>query len=112
MFFYILILLTPFNIELTFFFLLRLPMINTLVTIKIHRYSLYNPRSLCAFIDNNSISNECVNEYACQNVVYYKNAKICSILAEFCERDSIQSSGIVRASVISYRKNHAEYVWY
>jgi len=98
---------------------LLFPIINALVTVKIHRNSLYSPRDSCAFIRNASWSTdasiqsciwECVNEYNCQTAVYFKDINNCSLFAEFWETGSIASSEHVSASVICYRKSHGKFV--
>ncbi len=103
----------------TLFILLFLPIIHTLVIVKIHRNSLYYPESFCAFILNASLPNDasiqsciwsCVNEYDCQTAVYYKNERICSMFIELFNTSHLQSSENIEASVICYKKNHSEIV--
>jgi hypothetical protein len=99
------------------FLLFFIPMIKTIVVVKIHQNSLYYPQSSCAFIRNASSSNEasvqsciweCVHEQNCQTAIYYKNGENCSMFAESCTTGSIQSSGGIAASVICYKKNHGK----
>jgi hypothetical protein len=99
------------------FLLILLPIINALVTVEIHRNSLYDPQSPCAFIRNTSLSNdasiqsciwECVHEQNCQTAVYYMTGEICSMFAEVFQNDRIQSSSNIPASVICCRKNHSK----
>ncbi|UJR29463.1 hypothetical protein I4U23_010675 [Adineta vaga] len=63
---------------LTSISLLLLPVIDSLVTVQIHRYSVYQPHSPCAFLSNATWSNEvsiqsciwqCVEEYDCQTAI-------------------------------------------
>jgi hypothetical protein len=98
---------------------LLFPIINALVTVQIHRNSLYHPRDSCAFIRNASWSTdasiqsciwECVNEYNCQTAVYFKDINNCSMFAEFWETGSIEPSRSVSASVICYRKSHGNFI--
>jgi hypothetical protein len=98
---------------------LFIPMTNTLVTVKIHRNSVYRPDSSCSFFRNASWSNddasiqsciwECVNEYNCQTAVYFNKERVCSMFAELCKTDNIQPSENW-TSVICYRKNHGNYI--
>lgn len=94
-----------------------IPIVNILISVKVHRESIYNPQSSCAFIGNRSFSNdasiqsciwECVHEYDCQTAVYYKNEKICSMFNEICHKDHIQTLSNGRSSVICYQKNHSK----
>jgi hypothetical protein len=98
-------------------YLLLIHIINALVIVKIHRDSIYNPQSPCAFIGNISLSNgasmqsciwQCINEYECQTTVYYKDENVCLMFAEYCELGNIQLSGLDQASVICCRKNHSK----
>jgi hypothetical protein len=99
---------------LTCFFL---PLIDTVVIVRIHRSAVYDPVSSCAFLRNVSLSTdasiqsciwECVHEDKCQTAVYISSDKNCSMFGEVCKSDRIQPSGVVQASVICYRKNQGE----
>ncbi|CAF0897564.1 unnamed protein product [Adineta steineri] len=90
-------------------------MINSLVTVELHRESIYQSNISCSFIANNSLPNHssinecirtCVNEYYCQTAIYFKNENICSMFAEPCNRDSIKSSENTSATVICYKNDH------
>jgi hypothetical protein len=103
---------------LTCFFL---HFINAVVIVKIHRSAIYNPISPCAFLRNTSWPTdasvqsciwECVNENNCQTAVYFHDERICTLFTEFCRLDRIQSSGNVQASVICYRRNQGEFVFF
>ncbi|CAF0860836.1 unnamed protein product [Adineta steineri] len=94
---------------------LFIPIVNNLVTVEIHRKSIYQPFSSCSFIRNISWSNdvsiqsctwECVQEYNCQTAVYYNDAKNCLLYADICQTNFIQSSGNISASVICFQKTH------
>ena len=102
---------------LSIYFLL--PIINALLTVKIHRNSVYRPLSSCSFIGNISWSIdvsiqsciwECDYEYDCQTAVYFHEKQICSTFIELCETSSIQPSVSVQSSVICYRKKHGEFI--
>jgi hypothetical protein len=104
--------------HLTYIFL---PLINALVIVKIHRSAIYHPASSCAFLGNASLPTdasiqsciwECVHKDNCQTAVYFNNEQCCSMFTEFCQSDSIQPSGNVRASVICYKKNQGEFDFY
>jgi hypothetical protein len=91
-----------------------LPVISALVTVQIHRNSVYQPVSSCAFIRNISWTNDvsiqsciwqCIGEHDCQTAVYFETEKFCSTFREFCGTESIQSSKNVWASVICCRKS-------
>jgi hypothetical protein len=93
-------------------------MINGIAIVKIHRSAIYNPVESCAFLRNTSLSTdtsiqsciwECVHENNCQTAVYFSDEKTCSMFAESCKQDSIQSSVNVRASVICYGTNQGEF---
>ena len=97
---------------------LLLPLINSLIIVKIHRNAFYHPNSSCAFIRNTSLSNdpstqsciwECVYEHDCQTAVYFHDENICSMFTELCSIGSIEPAGTVQASVICNRKNHGEF---
>jgi hypothetical protein len=106
------------SIRLDMYFLticLFLPVINALVSTRIHRNSIYRSISPCGFINNISWPNnasiqsciwECAHENNCQTAVYFKDGHICSMFSELCEKGLIESSGNVSASVICYRKNN------
>ncbi len=93
------------------------PIINAIVVVKIHRFTIYNPIYPCAFLRNTSLSWdpslqgciwECVHETPCQTAVYFTDQNVCSLFTESCKSDGIQSSGNIRASVICYRTNQGE----
>ncbi|CAF1235549.1 unnamed protein product [Adineta steineri] len=96
---------------------LFIPVVNNLVTVEIHRKSIYQPFSSCSFIRNISWSNdasiqsctwECVQEYNCQTAVYYNDDKNCLLFADICQTNFIQSSGNISASVICFQKTHSD----
>ncbi|CAF1446291.1 unnamed protein product [Adineta steineri] len=96
---------------------LFIPIVNNLVTVEIHRKSIYQPFSSCSFIRNISWSNdvsiqsctwECVQEYNCQTAVYYNDDKKCLLYADICQTNFIQSSGNISASVICFQKTHSD----
>ncbi|UJR17379.1 hypothetical protein I4U23_004274 [Adineta vaga] len=93
-----------------------LPIINAIVTVQIHRNSVFESHFSCGFIKNVSLSFdasiqsciwECVYEYNCQTAVFYHNEKLCKTFIDLCQTGYIQSSGNISASVICYRKDHA-----
>jgi hypothetical protein len=95
-----------------------LPIIHALVTVEIHRNSLYKPLSSCAFIRNatslkdvQSCIWECVNENDCQTAVYSKDDRICSMFAELCQTGYIETFANIFISVICYRKNPRNFVF-
>ncbi len=99
--------------------LLILPMINALVTVQIHRNSLYESSTSCAFIRNASWSHgasiqsciwECDAEHDCQTAIYFDDENICSMFSQFCKIGAIVSSGSTRANVICGRKNHSRFL--
>jgi hypothetical protein len=104
---------TMYRLAICFF----LPLINTLIVVRIHQNAFYHPHSFCSFILNATLSNEqsciweCVYEHDCQTVVYFSDDKICSMFAELCTAGSIESSGDVRANTICYRKNPGESIF-
>ena len=98
-------------------FLALLLTINALVVVKIHRNSLYQPMSECAFIRNVSLTGDssigscswiCIDEHDCQTAVFFKNEKTCSMFAELHTAGRLQPSGSICASVIGYRKSHGK----
>ena len=100
---------------LIFFLLLA---VNALVMVKIHRYSLYQPMSACAFIRNASLAGDlsiqscswqCIYEHNCQTATFFQKDKNCSLFTEFYTIGTLQPSGSVSASVISCRKNHGKH---
>ncbi len=97
---------------------LFLPLVDTVVIVKIHRSAIYCPVDDCVFLRNVSRSLdasiqsciwECVHEDKCGTAVYFDDENVCSMFAESCQSDSIQSSGNDRASVICYRTNLGEF---
>jgi len=100
---------------------LILPIINAIVIVQIHRSSIYRPRSACAFLSNVSWSTdasiqsciwECTYENSCQTAIYFSEENVCSMFAEVCQSDGIQSSESVEASVICCRKNQGAFVFF
>ncbi|CAF1528772.1 unnamed protein product [Adineta ricciae] len=51
----------------------------------------------------------CNNDYHCQTAVYFKDATICSMYAEICQKDSIKSSENISATVICSKKNNPSF---
>ena len=91
------------------------------VSVKIHRNAVYDRFSSCAFIGNISVNPDgslqtciwqCVHEYNCQTAVYFKDSHVCSMFSELCEENNIRPSGIERADVICYRKDHSKSIYY
>lgn len=95
-----------------------LPMISMTVVVKIHRSSVYNATSTCAFLRNTTWSTdtsiesciwECVYEEKCQTAVYFRSERVCSMFSESCKLENIHSSGMIQGNVICYRNNPGKY---